>query len=74
MEQRYLQVKQAAQFLGVSRWTIHRLVKDQGIPFIPVRGRIVFDKEDLVSWMQKLKVPVRNNLLHSGRNMAILVP
>lgn len=56
MEQRYLRVDQTAQFLGVSRWTVHRLVKDQGIPFIPVRGRIVFDKEDLVSWMRSHKV------------------
>jgi excisionase family DNA binding protein len=61
MDQRYLRVEQAAQFLGVSRWTVHRLVKEQRIPFIPVRGRIVFDKEDLVSWMHKLKVPARSS-------------
>lgn len=59
MEQRYLRVEQAAKFLGVSRWTIHRLVKDQRIPFVPIRGAIRFDREDLVSWVESMKVPAR---------------
>jgi excisionase family DNA binding protein len=59
MEQRYLPIPQTAEFLGVSKWTIYRLVKDQSIPYVPIRGRIVFDKEDLIAWMDKRKVPVK---------------
>jgi excisionase family DNA binding protein len=58
VEQRYFQIQQTATFLGVSKWTVYRLIKERAIPYIPVRGKIVFDREDLVSWMDKRKVPV----------------
>lgn len=61
IEQRYLGVIDTAHFLGVSRWTIHRLVKDQEIPFTPVRGRILFDREDLVSWMRRNRILPRSD-------------
>lgn len=59
IEQRYIGVKDVARFLGVSRWSIWRLVKEQEIPFSPVRKAIRFDKEEIVSWMKRRRVAPR---------------
>src|SRR5262249_22646828 len=64
---RYVTAKQAAQYLGLSIFSIYRLVERRAIPFIPLhpsgnmptqptRPAIRFDIEALDSWMRKQTV------------------
>lgn len=60
---RYMDPKQAGDYLGVSKWTIYRLVDDRasGIPFIKIRSILRFDPLALDEWMKKstVKFPVQ---------------
>ena len=64
IQARYLSAKQAATYLGVSVFSVYRLVERRAIPFIPVypsgtggrslkRPSIRFDVHALDAWMQK---------------------
>jgi predicted DNA-binding transcriptional regulator AlpA len=61
---RYVSAKQAAVYLGLSVFSIYRLVERRAIPFIPVypsgargkpasRASVRFDMQALDAWMQK---------------------
>jgi excisionase family DNA binding protein len=60
---RYLSAKQAAAYLGLSVFSIYRLVERRAIPFVPVypsgkakpacRASMRFDLQALDAWMQK---------------------
>lgn len=64
--QRYLTPRQAADYLGLSIWSLYRLVGRRAIPFIPLRpsrsaaadGRtsLRFDAMALDRWMQRQAV------------------
>ena len=64
---RYLSPKQAAMYLGLSVFSIYRLVERRAIPFVPLypsgsarkptkRPSVRFDIEALDSWMKKQTV------------------
>ncbi len=64
---RYLSPKQAASYLGLSVFSIYRLVERRAIPFVPLypsgnagkptkRPSVRFDIEALDSWMRKQTV------------------
>ena len=64
---RYLSPKQAATYLGLSVFSIYRLVERRAIPFVPLypsgsarkptkRPSVRFDMEALDSWMKKQTV------------------
>ncbi len=64
---RYLSPKQAAWYLGLSVFSIYRLVERRAIPFVPLypsgnagkptkRPSVRFDIEALDSWMRKQTV------------------
>ena len=64
---RYLSPKQAAQYLGVSVFSIYRLIERRAIPFIPLhpsrsradpmsRASVRFDLHVLDAWMRKQTV------------------
>lgn len=53
---RLAKVAEVAAFLGVHKTTVWRMVKDQEIPFVPVRGGrklIRFRMEDIYEWVKK---------------------
>ena len=58
---RYLTAKAAAEYLGLSVFSIYRLVERRAIPFIPLypsgpkrrRASVRFDMEALDLWMKK---------------------
>ena len=67
MRQRYLSPRQAAAYLGVSVFSVYRLVERRAIAFIPLRPSHVtrkasnrpsirFDIEALDAWMRKQTV------------------
>lgn len=51
-----LSYDQAAKFLGVSRRTLERMVREGEVPSIPVRGRRTFSRERLAKWKQQNEV------------------
>ena len=55
MEKRYMDTDEVAEYLGVSKWTIYRLVSVRRIPFIPVAsGKDKrFDIKAIDAWMEK---------------------
>jgi len=61
---RYLSAKQAAMYLGISVFSVYRLVERRAIPFVPLypsgntrkptkRPSVRFDIEALDRWMKK---------------------
>lgn len=54
MDKKYLDVKEACEFLGISRPTLYRL-KEEGLPYFKLRGSLRFDKADLEKWIETLK-------------------
>ena len=70
IQSRYVNAKQAAAYLGVSVFSVYRLVERRAIPFIPLhpsgpaetgRASVRFDLHALDGWMQKQTVkPLAN--------------
>jgi len=67
IQARYLTAKEAAAYLGLSVFSVYRLVERRAVPFIPIhpsgartvgagRASIRFDMQALDAWMQKLAV------------------
>jgi len=53
---RYLNVKEAAEYLGLSRHTIYRMIKNAVIPCTSF-GRIVrFDRQRLDKWVEERSI------------------
>ena len=64
---RYLDPKRMAEYLGLSIFSVYRLVSRRDIPFIPLhpsgarnrsRPSIRFDIEAINAWMKRQSVPV----------------
>ena len=55
-DQRYLTVKNAAAFLQVAvSYVRHELVYAKAVPCVRAGNRIIFDRDDLIAYMQKKK-------------------
>jgi excisionase family DNA binding protein len=52
MNRRTITVKEAADYIGVSKDTIYELSKRKQIPCIRVGRRILFRREALDNWME----------------------
>lgn len=50
MEGESMSVKTAAQYLGVSAWTVYDMVRKSEIPHMRVRSRVLFQKNSLDKW------------------------
>jgi len=56
VEKEYLSVIEAAKLIGLARSTIYNYIYNRHIPFIKIGGRVVFDKADLIAWVERKKV------------------
>jgi len=71
---RYLTAKGAAQYLGLSVFSIYRLVERRSIPFVPLypsgdkrrRPSVRFDVEALDIWMRKHAVKPAQQFVDQG--------
>jgi len=58
MERRFIGFSDTMKFLSLGRMTINRLIADGDIPAYKVRGKWLFDKEELIDWVKsKRKEP-----------------
>jgi excisionase family DNA binding protein len=55
MEKKYLDVKEACEFLNIGRSKLFVLKKEGRIPYIRIDRSIFFDKEDLIKFMDSHK-------------------
>lgn len=54
-----LNINELAQRIKVSRWTIYAWVSSKFIPHIKLRGRLLFNWDDVEKWIAKNSVPGR---------------
>ena len=52
---RLLTLQQAAGELGLSPWTLRRVVWNGELPHIRIGGAIRIDKNDVEAWLERLK-------------------
>ena len=55
IEPRLLSQQEAARYLGISHWTIRDLVFRGEIPFIKIGRRVLLDRQDLDSYLNRSK-------------------
>lgn len=48
-----LTVKELEETLSMSRSTIYRLRKDDGMPYYEVGGKVLFDLQEVMSWIKQ---------------------
>jgi len=51
-----LNKKDAAKFLSVSESFLNKLVAEKGVPYIKLKGRILFLRKDLLEWLEGKRV------------------
>ncbi|MFH1724201.1 MAG: helix-turn-helix domain-containing protein [Elusimicrobiota bacterium] len=68
-DKRYLTIQELAGYLGVSRWSLYKLVQRRSIPFIPLsieeageggKNLVRFDVQEIDKWMKRRAItPLR---------------
>jgi excisionase family DNA binding protein len=58
MNREYLSKKDLATYLGISKGTIERLMK-QGLPHIKLERRVLFKQSDIDHWLETKRVNKR---------------
>jgi excisionase family DNA binding protein len=56
MRERLLSVKETAELLGLSKWTIYEWVSKKAIPHVKMGRRVMFDPMDLEKKIEASKV------------------
>ena len=56
---RTLNIKQAGEFVGLTRQTIYRKTSANEIPHFKKAGRVFFDRKELEDWLLSHKVPTK---------------
>ncbi|OAB30195.1 hypothetical protein PMSD_20635 [Paenibacillus macquariensis subsp. defensor] len=52
MQKITLSVNETAEFIGVSTTTIYAMAREEQIPHVRVRGRILFHREVIEAWLR----------------------
>jgi excisionase family DNA binding protein len=52
-----LNVKDAAEFVGLKPATIYALVSARRIPFLKIGRAVRFDSQDLTAWLESKRIP-----------------
>lgn len=61
MKRRYLSIKEASEYTGLSPNTLYKWTEDEKFPHIDVGPKLVkFDKEEIDQWMKEHKHPVKD--------------
>ncbi len=55
MPERLYGVKETCSYLGISRTTLYRLMKDGELVAMTIYGKLLFDKNDLDGFIEKAK-------------------
>jgi PTS system nitrogen regulatory IIA component len=67
----YLNLIQIAESLGVSEKVVEDWIRDEEMPHVPDRGRLLFDRGQVVAWAAERGLAARVGFLGShGRHLA----
>lgn len=55
MIRKTLTVTEVAKLLGVSSYTVYNMVRDNQIPYMKLRARILFRLESINTWIEELE-------------------
>ena len=68
MNKKYLTIKEAAEYSGLSKWTLYRLSCRREIPMLKIGSRVLIPKDEFeVNNPELVKVLLLlNNLEHNG--------
>lgn len=58
MERDYLTMKEAADYLRVSRATMYKIIEKEGLPAYKVCGTLRFELSEIKAYMQRNRVKV----------------
>ena len=58
----FMNIEQAANFVGLSKATVDGLTHKQKIPYFKTSKRLYFKKSDLVNWITSSKVNTKKEL------------
>lgn len=50
-------VEEAADFLGISASQLRQWRRCRRVPFVKVGSRIYFKRDDLIQWIETMKIP-----------------
>lgn len=53
MQDRLMEVSEVAQYLGISKRTLYRHLREEGLPAYRLGGQWRFKKEKLDEWLEK---------------------
>lgn len=56
MTKEFISLKEAAELLGCSNSTVYKLTSNRKIPFYKPKGKIFFNKNDIIEYINKSKV------------------
>jgi PTS system nitrogen regulatory IIA component len=59
----YLNLIQIAESLGVSEKAVEGWIRDEGMPYTPDRGRLLFDREQVAEWAAERGLAARAGFL-----------
>ncbi|QTL47327.1 helix-turn-helix domain-containing protein [Priestia aryabhattai] len=62
MIKRTLTVKETAQYIGVSKDLIYKMVRTKEIPFIRIGRRVLFRKESIDQWLHSQEIASDQNV------------
>ena len=58
----FMDIKQVASFIGVSKVTVYGMTHKQTIPHFKVGKRLYFKKSDIINWITSSRVLTRQEL------------
>ena len=60
MERRFLNIEEAAEYLGFSVHTLYGWTSQRRIPFLKIHGRVRFDKRKLDTWLEQFELEAKD--------------
>ncbi|MCK5493535.1 MAG: helix-turn-helix domain-containing protein [Candidatus Omnitrophica bacterium] len=60
LPKRYLSIPELAKYIGVRKTTLYYWVYMNKMPHVKINGLIKFEKQEIVSWIDKNKFKINN--------------
>ena len=70
-QEKFLNVSEAADFLGLAKQTIYGLICRQQIPYMKRQKRVYFSKAELIQWLESGRRLTREEIAISSRPQLI---
>ncbi|MCB1179221.1 MAG: excisionase family DNA-binding protein [Leptospiraceae bacterium] len=55
MEKKYMTISEAAEYSGLSKWTLYRRSSRREIPMLKYGSKVLIPKEDFKNWLENFR-------------------